>query len=500
MEFRLLGPLEVLHDGRALSVGGTREREVLTLLLLAPNRVVSADRLVEDLWAGRPPEGAVQALRVFVSRLRRALREAGADDVVQTRAPGYLARVDPMAIDSVRFEAFLSAARDATAVGDHAEAAAALGAALALWRGPALGDVANAPVARAEAARLDEIRLGALEGRIAADLACGRHADLVAELEGLTRTHPLRERLWAARMLALYRCGRQTEALRAYSDVRNILGEELGLEPGVELARLESAILQHDDELNWRPAPANAALGSTSTGSPMAPAAAPAIALPTRPPESASSLAAGSLDDGPVTILFTDVEGSTDLRTRRGDHEAQRLLSAHEEIVRAQIAAHRGREVKALGDGFMVAFSSARRGLACAVGIQRALAGRPGEAPAVQVRIGLNTGEVLRDGADLYGQAVHAAARIAALAAGGEILISELVKQLAGSASGLTFADRGRHRLKGFPDRWRLSPWTGRRKEDLSSPPGRRMWVEPLSGMSWAGSCREPSRDGAASR
>ena len=162
--------------------------------------------------------------------------------------------------------------------------------------------------------------------------------------------------------------------------------------------------------------------------------------------------------DVPVTILFSDVEGSTDLRTERGDVVAHRILRAHEEVVRACVAAHDGREVKALGDGFMIAFTSVRKALTCAVAIQVGLAERNAAAPGdeVQVRIGVNTGEVVVEGDDLYGQAVNAAARIASRAKGGEILISEIVRQLAGSGPDFTFVDRGRYRLKGFPDRWHL--------------------------------------------
>jgi len=164
------------------------------------------------------------------------------------------------------------------------------------------------------------------------------------------------------------------------------------------------------------------------------------------------------LPDGPVTILFSDVEGSTDLRTERGDVVAHRILRAHEEVVRGCVNAHGGREIKALGDGFMVAFSSVRKALTCAQAIQIGLADRNAAAPGdeVQVRIGINTGEVVIEGGDLYGQAVNAAARIASRAKGGEVLVSEIVRQLAGSGPDFTFIDRGRYRLKGFPDRWHL--------------------------------------------
>lgn len=274
MEFRLLGPLEVLHDGRSVALGGLRERQVLALLLLAPNQVVSAERLVEDLWGGRPPEGAVKALRVFVSRLRGALRAAGGPELLHTRGPGYLIEVAPEDLDVARFEAAVGRAREATEAGDAAAAAEELRAGLALWRGPVLADLGDAPLARGEIGRLEELRASAVERRVEADLACGRHADLLAELEAGTAEHPLRERLWAARMLALYRCGRQAEALAAYGAVRALLADELGLDPGVELKRLESAILRHDPLLEWGPG-----VGAPSAPEPVvlaAPRAAPA--------------------------------------------------------------------------------------------------------------------------------------------------------------------------------------------------------------------------------
>jgi DNA-binding SARP family transcriptional activator/DNA polymerase III delta prime subunit len=255
VEFRILGPLEVIDDGGAgVAIGGNRERAVLALLLLSANRVVSSEALAHDLWGEHPPEGPAHALRVHISRLRKALREGGGDGIVITRSPGYVVRIDPMDVDAVRFESLVEQAREQAAAGQQEQAATTLRTALGLWRGPALADVADAPLARAEAARLEEARLAALEDRVEADLACGRHTQLVAELDALTRAHPLRERLWGHRMVALYRAGRQAEALRAYQDLRTILGEELGLEPDRALQRLESAILRHEPELDWPPA------------------------------------------------------------------------------------------------------------------------------------------------------------------------------------------------------------------------------------------------------
>jgi DNA-binding SARP family transcriptional activator len=249
VEFRVLGAVEVVADGRTVAVGGSRERAVLARLLVSANQVVAQDTLIGDLWPGDQPDGGAPALQVYVSRLRKALRTAGGDEVLLTRPPGYLLAVDPDAFDATRFEALLRSARRSAAGGLHAEAAATFAEALALWRGPAYPGLTDLPFARAEARRLEEARLDALEARIEADLACGRDGELIGELASLTGEHPLRERLWALRMTALYRTGRQAEALRTYQELRRQLGEELGIEPSEELRTLEGAILRQDARL-----------------------------------------------------------------------------------------------------------------------------------------------------------------------------------------------------------------------------------------------------------
>lgn len=252
MEFRLLGPLQLIDDtGTDVPIGGGRERTLLALLLLSANRVLSSTRLVDELWGDRPPDDPAHALRVHVSRLRRALRGADSDGVLVTRSPGYVVAVDTEAVDLGRFELLVTEARQCAARGDHAGAATTLRAALALWRGPALVDLGDTPSIHAEAVRLEELRLAAIEDRVEADLTCGRHVEVIAELDSLTRAHPLRERLWGLRMLALYRAGRPADALRAYQELRTVLGDDLGLEPSPALARLEGAILRHDPELDW---------------------------------------------------------------------------------------------------------------------------------------------------------------------------------------------------------------------------------------------------------
>jgi DNA-binding SARP family transcriptional activator len=235
MEFRLLGPFEVVDGDRVLALGGVKPRSVLALLLLHANEVVSTDRLIDELWGDEPPATAVKSVQVHVSRLRKELGE----DRLITRAPGYVLRVEPSELDLARFEQLLGEAHGA----DPELQATALREALALWRGPALADLAYEQFAQTEIARLEEMRLAAVEQRIDADLGRGAHATLVGELEALTAQHPLRERLRWQLMLALYRSARQADALEAYGTARRDLSEQLGLEPGEELRQLQQAIL-----------------------------------------------------------------------------------------------------------------------------------------------------------------------------------------------------------------------------------------------------------------
>jgi DNA-binding SARP family transcriptional activator len=209
---------------------------------LRRNEVVSSDRLTDELWGESPPATAAKSIQVYVSGLRKVLGEGR----LTTRAPGYVLRAEPDEVDLAVFERLVGSARGA----EPARASQILRSALALWRGPALGDLAYEPFAQADVDRLEELRLAALEQRIDADLACGRHAELVGELRGLVAASPLRERLRFQLMLALYRTGRQADALEAYRQARRELDEELGLEPGHDLQRLEHAILQHDPALD----------------------------------------------------------------------------------------------------------------------------------------------------------------------------------------------------------------------------------------------------------
>ena len=245
MEFRILGPLEVWDNGTEVSLGGPKPRALLAGLLLHPNEVVPTDRLIDELWGEDSPEDAAAALRVNVSRLRRALPP----DLLTTRAPGYVLRVEPDELDLHRFERLVDEGRSLLTRGLAVDASARLQDALSLWRGPALADFAYESFAQAPIARLEEIRLAALELRIEADLALGRHDELVGEIAALVAEHPLRERLRIYLMTALYQSGRQAEALNAYQDARRALVDGLGIDPSPALQELERAILRQDPSL-----------------------------------------------------------------------------------------------------------------------------------------------------------------------------------------------------------------------------------------------------------
>src|SRR4051794_15586515 len=250
MEFCLLGPLEVAGETGSIRLAGPRQRELLAVLLLHANEVVARDLLIEALWGGRLPENPRHSLDVQISRLRGALGGA-----LATRGTGYVLVVDVERIDAAVFERLLEEGRRANAAGEHAAAASALDTALALWRGRAFADVSVPDAVRADVERLETLRVEAIEERADARLALGDHDVLVAELEPLVAKHPYRERLRGALMLALYRDGRQAQALDVYADGRRRLSDDLGLEPSPTLRELERAILRHDQALLAEPPP-----------------------------------------------------------------------------------------------------------------------------------------------------------------------------------------------------------------------------------------------------
>jgi DNA-binding SARP family transcriptional activator len=275
IEFRILGPLEAAVEGKPLQLGGQKQRALLALLLLDANRVVSTDRIIDALWGGQPPRTAPTSLQNFVSQLRRLV---GAETLI-TKPPGYQLRVEAEQLDVERFRRLVDEARR-----EPPEARSAkLQHALALWRGPPLADVGFEAFAQSEIARLEELRLAVIEDRIEAELEASRHAQIVGELESLTAENPLRERLRGQLMLALYRSGRQAEALQIYHDARRILVEELGIDPSPSLQQLHGAILRQDPSL--------------------APGGGPAAASEDRLDDVAETLLAGRL----VPVLGADV-------------------------------------------------------------------------------------------------------------------------------------------------------------------------------------------------
>ena len=251
MEFLILGPVEARQGDRTLRVSGAKERAVLSYLLIHANELVPADRIIDEIWGAEAADSARQSLRVRVSELRKALRAgaASAGDLIQSRGAGYILVLDPDQLDLLQFERLLERGRRAIADDRPETAAQTLRAALALWRGPALADVLDEPFAQAATARLEELRFSALELRIQADLTVGLDAEVVGELRTLVAEHPLRERLCGQLMLALYRSGRQAEALETYHEARQTLVAELGLEPSPALRSLEQAILRQDPAL-----------------------------------------------------------------------------------------------------------------------------------------------------------------------------------------------------------------------------------------------------------
>jgi TolB-like protein/DNA-binding SARP family transcriptional activator/Tfp pilus assembly protein PilF len=259
LEFRVLGPVEVARENRRLALESPKQRALLALLVLHPRRALSPDRILAEVWPHATPASGVKTLRYHISKLRDVLHEIR-DDVLVTSPQGYALQIAPEQIDAVRFERLLEEAR--RLVLDQPERGSRLlRDALALWRGDAFDDLVTYPFAAAEASRLDSLRLDALEERIEADLACGRHAEVVNELERLVALQPLRERLTGQLMLAQYRLGRQADALRSCQRLRRSLAEELGIDPGHDIKQLEERILVHDPSLVVGPPPPAQASG-----------------------------------------------------------------------------------------------------------------------------------------------------------------------------------------------------------------------------------------------
>ena len=425
IEFRILGSLQALKGGCALPLGGAKQRGLLALLLLDRNRVVPRDRLIDALWGEQPPASAANSVQVYVSKLRRLLEDRDGIALV-TEPPGYALRVPAGAVDADEFEHLLAEGKTALAEGACSEAEATLARALALWRGPALADLAPELYAQAEIARLEALRLDALEARFEAMLAVGRQAEAVAELRALVGLHPLDEQLRAQLMRALYRSGRQAEALETYRRFRSLMSEELGLEPGPELRELEQAILRQDASLR------------AEQPTPVLPEAVEAASpAPERPPED---------ERRPVTVLFADVVGSTSLGERLEPDEAKVLVGECVTMMSRAVEEYGGTVQAHQGDGICAYFGvpsvhedDPERAVRAALRILEIVRGyaidieRAWGISGFAVRAGINSGPAavgLVGTAEpqtvALGDATNVAARLQAAAEPGTILVGEV--------------------------------------------------------------------------
>jgi len=428
MEFRILGPLEVLENGRRLELGGAKQRALLAILLLHANEVVSTDRLIDALWEDDPPETGRKALQVYVSQLRKALGKRR----IATHAPGYRLEVETDELDLARFQRLLEE-------GEPREA-------LSLWRGPPLADFAYESFAHGEIARLEDLRLACLEDRIEADLANGRHAALVGELETLVREHPLRERLRAQHLLGLYRSGRQAEALDAYKDARETLVEELGIEPGRALRELQQAILRQDPALDPE------TLGEPESETP--PASLPRVLADSTPHVRAERKTVTAVH---VRVAVAAEHGELDPEVLR------RVLTRAFQDVTDAVEAHEGTIEATSGDAITAVFGlphvhedDARRAVRAADKIQSRLTEGDWPAP-LDVRIGVATGSVVTGGNPAgpqlraTGEPLTASARLAQEGDRGETTLDETTRRAAEAAE----RERGRF----------ASPMVGRERE-----------------------------------
>ena len=436
IEFRILGPLEVVDEARVLPLGGLKQRGVLALLLLDRNRVVPRDRLVDALWGESPPPSAANSVQVYVSKLRRLLDDgASGDSALITAPPGYLLQVAPDALDAEEFERLLAEGKSALGAGSFAEAEAILARALALWRGPALADLASEPFAQSEIARLDRLRLEALEARFEAMLEVGRETEAVNELQALVGLYPLDERLRAQLMVALYRSGRHAEALETYRTFRQLLDDELGLEPNPELRRLEQAILRQDDSLGPVARLAPSATAVSAPTEPPAPAPPPVVTA--RPVED---------ERRPVTVLFADIVGSTALGERLEPDEAKVLVGECVTMMSRAVDEYGGTVQAYQGDGICAYFGvpaahedDPERAARTALRILEVVSGYARDIEAAwgisgfAVRVGVNSGPAavgLVGSADpqavALGDATNVAARLQAAAEPGTILVGHV--------------------------------------------------------------------------
>jgi DNA-binding SARP family transcriptional activator len=409
-------------------VGSPKQRALLAMLVVHLNRVVPLDAIIEELWGERLPASASASVQSLVSRLRRSLSdlwpEAGSR--LRGREPGYVLEGDPAQVDANRFEELLARGREAVERGEPEAATDALERALALWRGPALADLADRRFARLEASRLEEARLAAVEELAEAELALGHPAQGLARLEPHVAEHPLRERAWGQIMVALYRLGRQADALSAYRRIRKILREELGLEPTPSLRQLEQQILLQRPELEGSRPPE-----------------------PVRPAGQAARPSGTTRPGDTVVFLFTDIEASS--HRWEGDEEAMAEdLARHDEIVLGAVEEAQGRVFANTGDGLCAAFPTASAALTAALGVQRALLEEEWRSPIpLRVRMAIHAGAAEPRGGNYVGPTLNRTARLLSLGWGGQVLCSQAAADLARDhlPVGVALLDLGDHRL-----------------------------------------------------
>jgi DNA-binding SARP family transcriptional activator/class 3 adenylate cyclase len=426
VDFLILGPLGARQAGRPLRLGSIKHRMLLAKLLLHANQVVSTDELIDTVWGEQPPPTVRQSLQNHVASLRRAIEPggepAGPPRTLRTRDPGYLLEIDPDQLDLYRFRRLLDEGRGALAGGDPGTAARLLHEALSLWRGPVLADVVAAGATWPELVGIDEERIAALETRLEADLALGRHLELIGELEGLVRQHPLRERLHGQLMLSLYRSGRQADALAAYRSARRTLVEELGIEPNLRLQRLEQAILAQDPVLELL-GPAAGGDEPSGTGGEELPAARPAR---TGEP--------GVAERKLVTVLFVEVDEPAAEPGERDPEDVSSMLERNLERMRTEISGFGGVVEHAIGGTMMAVFGvpqtredDPERAVRTALAIRDALSGE------VEMRVAVATGEALVTPGGgpmrVAGDLVTTCARLQQAAPPGAVLVAEATER-----------------------------------------------------------------------
>jgi class 3 adenylate cyclase/predicted ATPase len=419
MQFRILGPLEVYEQNCQVELGGRKQRALLGVLLLHANEPISSERLIDELWGARPPARAHKLVQGYVSGLRKVL---GAERLV-TRPPGYLVLVEPAELDLLDFDRLAAEARAAQ---EPRLVAERLREALALWRGSALADLRLEGFAASEAERLNELRLTTLLTRIEADLELGRHVELVGELESLVAAHPLQERLRALLMLALYRSGRQADALELYRATRTLLADELGLDPSPELQRLERLVLTHDTELDL---PRVEATVETAPAPPAAPGPEPERLRRT------------------VTVVFGDLVDSVGLGERLDPESLHNVLARYSDTCAEVLERHGGTVEKYIGDAVVAIFGlpslhedDALRAVRAAVEVREAVADLSAELErawgvGLGVKLAVSSGEVFvapgsRRNAFASGDTINVAARLQETAGEGEILLGDQTHRL----------------------------------------------------------------------